>query len=86
MHAKHVLFIVELQIQILSFLNARCLLQAALVCKQWSEVALDLLWHVLHDLHPLISLLAPVVTKRKFTLQGARFFVVSYLMLSTASC
>ena len=85
MHAEHVLFVVELQIHILSFLDAKNLLNAALVCKQWSRVALDLLWNILHDLRPLISLLAPVATKRTLTLRGTHFLAVRHCPTSSAN-
>ncbi|KAH8091795.1 hypothetical protein BXZ70DRAFT_469086 [Cristinia sonorae] len=49
--------IVEL---ILSFLDKSSNVQNALVCKQWSDIALNLLWRDLPDVCPLFELLCPM--------------------------
>ena len=81
MQTAHVLFIVELQTHILSFLDPKDLLHAALVCRQWSEAALDILWLVIYDFRPLLNLLAPMVLERRTTPQGIRSFIVSIFVL-----
>ena len=40
--------------QILSRLDARNLLRATLVCEQWSDIVLDMIWQAIHDV-PLLT-------------------------------
>ncbi|PSR94376.1 hypothetical protein PHLCEN_2v4461 [Hermanssonia centrifuga] len=58
--------------------HATCqwLSRAALVSTQWAEIALDKLWHVIKDLRPLLSLLAPLSTERKPAPGGPMTFIV----------
>ncbi|RDB16527.1 hypothetical protein Hypma_002894 [Hypsizygus marmoreus] len=55
-----VLDIPELLDMILRFLDDASNASNARVCKQWSEMALDILWHDVRDLHRLFGLLAPL--------------------------
>lgn len=72
------MYITELLSLVLSFLDNRSLVKAALVSKQWAEATFDILWQVVHDLRPLLTLLAPLVTERRTTPQGPVFFIVSH--------
>ena len=74
---QHPLRITELLTLILSFLDNKSLVKAALVSKEWSDAALDILWQVVTDFRPLLSLLAPLTSERKSTNQGAYSFIVS---------
>ncbi len=66
----------ELLALIFSYLDDRWLSRAALVSTQWAEIALDKLWHVIKDLRPLLSLLAPLSTERKPAPGGPMTFIV----------
>ncbi|OAX37481.1 hypothetical protein K503DRAFT_742642 [Rhizopogon vinicolor AM-OR11-026] len=54
-----VLFIPELLDNILSFMNRDYNMINAHVCKQWSEIALDLVWWEVVNLHELLNILRP---------------------------
>ncbi|KAI0701095.1 hypothetical protein BC835DRAFT_1411705 [Cytidiella melzeri] len=56
------IFISEILALIFSNLDNRSVARAARVCHQWSDVALDTLWHVVTDIRPLLSLLAPLTS------------------------
>ncbi|KIO31760.1 hypothetical protein M407DRAFT_19269 [Tulasnella calospora MUT 4182] len=58
--AHRVLSIIEVLIQILRSLRKPDLAAAALVCRTWSDVALDLLWEELESVHPIMALLGPI--------------------------
>lgn len=60
----------ELLTIMFSFLDNRSLARAARVCSQWSDVALDTLWHTATDLRPLLSLLAPLTGEKKSVVMG----------------
>ncbi|KZT64519.1 hypothetical protein DAEQUDRAFT_698593 [Daedalea quercina L-15889] len=49
----------ELVMIILSFIDIRSLARSARVCRRWKEIALDLLWREVDDLHRLMSKLCP---------------------------
>ncbi|OBZ72753.1 hypothetical protein A0H81_06681 [Grifola frondosa] len=53
----------ELLFIILSHLDDRSLSKVVTVCKQWSEIALDILWRDVVDLRRLLSILAPFTRK-----------------------
>ena len=46
-----------------SYLDHRDLVQVALVCKRWSEIALDALWCEVSDLKRVLAVLAPLVLR-----------------------
>ena len=73
----HPLRITELLTLILSFLDNKSLVKAALVSKEWSDAALDIVWQVVHDFRPLLTLLAPLASERKVTSQGTMAYIVS---------
>ncbi|KAI0338825.1 hypothetical protein BDW22DRAFT_1362548 [Trametopsis cervina] len=64
------IYITELLSLIFSFLDDRSVSRAARVCQQWSDIALDVLWHVVHDPRSLFSLLAPLNTYEQRTSSG----------------
>ncbi|TFK87886.1 hypothetical protein K466DRAFT_645714 [Polyporus arcularius HHB13444] len=66
---QRVLTIPELLEMIFSFLEKGDLSRNALVCKAWSEVALDILWRDVDDLPRMLHLLAPT----EACPQGQRF-------------
>lgn len=49
----------ELVAILFSFLDSRSLARSARVCKRWKEIALDILWREVDDLHRLMSKLTP---------------------------
>lgn len=55
-----VLAIPELLDTIFRTMDNRSNLNNALVCRAWSEIALDTLWREVDDLHRLFNLLAPL--------------------------
>src|SRR5882757_1475449 len=59
MQPHRVLFIPELLQNILSFMDRADNVFNACVCKQWSEIALDLIWREVNDLPRLLGLLRP---------------------------
>lgn len=74
------IYIAEVLTLILSFLDDRSLARSARVCKQWTDVALDILWHTITDLRSLLSLLAPLTGEKKATGRHAQYtYIVSYL-------
>ncbi|KIK96983.1 hypothetical protein PAXRUDRAFT_137252 [Paxillus rubicundulus Ve08.2h10] len=64
-----VLFIPELVDIIFRFLDKKTNVTNALVCKQWSQIALDVVWKEVDDLVQLFSLLKPI---REAERQGER--------------
>ncbi|KAI8970738.1 hypothetical protein BD414DRAFT_427415 [Trametes punicea] len=50
----------ELLAMIFSYLDDRALSRAACVCKHWSDIALDCLWHEVSDLRRALTVLAPL--------------------------
>lgn len=72
------IYIAEVLALVFSHLDNRSIARAARVCKQWSDVALDTLWHVVTDFKPLLSLLAPITTfENRGHSQGPISFMVS---------
>ncbi|KAI0643507.1 hypothetical protein C8Q79DRAFT_915713 [Trametes meyenii] len=71
-YARTVGHIDELLVMIFAHLDDRALSRAACVCKHWSEIALDSLWHEVHDLRRALAVLAPLALKpeRAFTSTG----------------
>ena len=69
--------ITELLALILSFAEKGTLFNAALVSKQWSDAALDILWQTSTDPRHLLILLAPLVAERKTMVHGTATCVVS---------
>lgn len=59
------IYIAELLALIFSFLEDKSVARAARVCRLWSDVALDTLWHTIHDLRPLLNLLAPLTNEKR---------------------
>src|ERR1700761_4238796 len=57
---NRVLEIPELLDMVFGYLDELSNVSNALVCKRWSEVALDALWRELHDLHRLFGILKPL--------------------------
>ncbi|KAF8835220.1 hypothetical protein BDN67DRAFT_959378 [Paxillus ammoniavirescens] len=55
-----VLFIPELVDIVFNFLDRKTNVTNALVCKQWSQIALDVVWKEVDDLIQLFSLLKPI--------------------------
>ncbi|KAF8835219.1 hypothetical protein BDN67DRAFT_959375 [Paxillus ammoniavirescens] len=64
-------FIPELIDIIFNFLDRKTNVTNALVCKQWSQIALDVVWNEVDDLIQLFSLLKPI---REAKLPGERVF------------
>ncbi|KAI0668067.1 hypothetical protein C8Q78DRAFT_980440 [Trametes maxima] len=62
-YARTVAHIDELLVMIFAYLDDRALSRAACVCKHWSEIALDGLWHEVHDLRRALAVLAPLALK-----------------------
>ncbi|KAG8920000.1 hypothetical protein FRC01_000986 [Tulasnella sp. 417] len=58
----------ELLAHVFSFATASTLSSCALVCKQWSEVALDRLWRHLESMFPLLELLMGLELLRNWDL------------------
>ncbi|KAJ7650397.1 hypothetical protein FB45DRAFT_17131 [Roridomyces roridus] len=58
--ADRVLQIPELLALVFQFLDPESQCAGLLVCKRWSEIALDALWRVVDDLHRLFSILGPL--------------------------
>lgn len=74
------IYIAELLALIFSFLEDKSTGRAACVCRQWSDVALDSLWHTVTDLRPLLSLLAPLTHEKKTNGRLAQYtYIVSRL-------
>ncbi|KAG1772489.1 hypothetical protein EV702DRAFT_1033633 [Suillus placidus] len=63
MHPHRVLFIPELLGIILGFVGEDDYVSNARVCKQWSEVTLDIIWREVDDLSRLLTLLRPYKIK-----------------------
>ncbi|KAF9221170.1 hypothetical protein BS17DRAFT_803698 [Gyrodon lividus] len=59
-HPHRVLFIPELVDIIFNCLDRKTNVTTACVCKQWSEIALDVIWREVDDLIQLFSLLKPI--------------------------
>ncbi|KAI0643505.1 hypothetical protein C8Q79DRAFT_184910 [Trametes meyenii] len=59
---QRVLAIPEILELVFSFLEAKDNARCARVCKGWSDIALDTLWHEVDNLRRLFGLLAPVET------------------------
>ncbi|KIP01120.1 hypothetical protein PHLGIDRAFT_131365, partial [Phlebiopsis gigantea 11061_1 CR5-6] len=72
------IFIAELLTLILSFLDDRSLARSARVCKQWTDVALDALWHTVTDLRSLLGLLAPLTGEKKATGRLAQYTYIKF--------
>ncbi|KAL1940967.1 hypothetical protein VTO73DRAFT_7603 [Trametes versicolor] len=53
----------ELLVMIFAYLDDRALSRAACVCKHWSEIALDCLWHEVTDLRRALTVLAPLALR-----------------------
>ncbi|THV03095.1 hypothetical protein K435DRAFT_836026 [Dendrothele bispora CBS 962.96] len=65
---------------ILRFLSKSHLSHCASVCKQWSNVSLDIMWHEVDDLRVFFNLLAPVGVKsgrEKTKLKSYKTFLVN---------
>ncbi|KAF4598170.1 hypothetical protein EYR38_006566 [Pleurotus pulmonarius] len=60
---QRALAIPELLSSICQLLGPKDILSNACVCKKWSNVALDVLWKEVDDIHNLLSLLAPLEHK-----------------------
>ena len=58
---QRVLAIPELIDSIFSYGDREVNLQCALVCRSWSNFALDALWKDIDDLFPILSILCPLV-------------------------
>ncbi|OAX34058.1 hypothetical protein K503DRAFT_725012 [Rhizopogon vinicolor AM-OR11-026] len=63
MHPHMVLLIPELLENILSFVDRRENVINACVCKQWSEIAMDLVWREVESLPEFLTLLRPSQTR-----------------------
>jgi len=57
---QRVMCIPELLDLVFNMLDRSSNAKMARVCKEWSSVALDVLWREVDDLHHLFSLLAPL--------------------------
>ncbi|KAH9929236.1 uncharacterized protein B0H18DRAFT_1117582 [Fomitopsis serialis] len=64
--------VTELIAIILSFLDNRSLARSARVSRKWSEIALDILWREVDDLHRLFSTLCPFAKPMKKMGEGGR--------------
>ncbi|KAI0824320.1 hypothetical protein BC628DRAFT_1322675 [Trametes gibbosa] len=62
-YARTVGHIDELLVMIFSHLDGRTLTRAACVCKHWSDIALDSLWHEVTDLRRALAVLAPLALR-----------------------
>jgi len=60
-----VLTIPELLTTIFSNLGLSANLNNSLVCQSWSEVALDVLWRYVGDLHRLFNILVPLRERKE---------------------
>ncbi|KIO16506.1 hypothetical protein M407DRAFT_33855 [Tulasnella calospora MUT 4182] len=58
--AHRVLFIIEILMQVLRNLGKPELAAAALTCRTWTDVALDMLWEELESVCPIMALLGPI--------------------------
>lgn len=64
----------ELVVMIFAHLEPKHLVTAACVSKHWSDLALDCLWFEVRDLKKVITVLAPlVIRKRQPTNTGDKF-------------
>ncbi|KAG1764421.1 hypothetical protein EDD22DRAFT_883407 [Suillus occidentalis] len=68
MQLHRVLFIPELLGIILSFVDEDDYVNIACVCKQWSEITLDVIWREVDDLSRLLSLLRPYKIRGRYNL------------------
>ncbi|KAF8833151.1 hypothetical protein BDN67DRAFT_1017888 [Paxillus ammoniavirescens] len=57
---QHLLFVPEVVDVIFNFLDRKTNLTNAFVCKQWSQIALDVVWKEVDNLIQLFSLLKPI--------------------------
>jgi len=62
MHPHTALLIPELLKNIFSFAERHDNVNHACVCKQWSEIALDLVWREVENILQLLTLLRPCVS------------------------
>ncbi|KAH9850862.1 hypothetical protein C2E23DRAFT_886920 [Lenzites betulinus] len=62
-YARTVGHIDELLVMIFSHLDDRALTRVACVCKHWSDIALDSLWHEVTDLRRALAVLAPLALR-----------------------
>jgi hypothetical protein len=69
MHHHTALLIPELLDYILSFMDRNDNVINACVCKQWSEIALDLIWWKVERLLQLLALLRPYETRDASTVR-----------------
>jgi hypothetical protein len=69
MQPHRVLFIPELLGIILSFVDEDDYVSIACVCKQWSEITLDVIWREVDDLSRLLSLLRPYKIRGRYNVR-----------------
>ncbi|KAF5364442.1 hypothetical protein D9758_010670 [Tetrapyrgos nigripes] len=62
---RKALWIPELLRMIFECSESADIIESACVCKPWSTVALDVLWHDVHDLRALFNALAPIERRIK---------------------
>ncbi|KAH9940137.1 uncharacterized protein BXZ73DRAFT_43041 [Epithele typhae] len=55
----------ELVVMIFAYLEPRHLVSAAAVCRHWSDLALDNLWSEIRDLKRVVTVLAPLVLRKR---------------------
>ena len=78
------LHIRELHRLILSFLDWKCNIKNAQVCKEWSEVALELSWAKVDTLGRLLNMICPIEKKKDGSYRGdyVSFFMWIYPLSS----
>jgi hypothetical protein len=81
--AQRVFFIPDLVDVIFNFLDRKANVTNALVCKQWSPIALDVVWKEVDDLVQLFSLLKPI---REATRSEEEYEYVSHLESYYSHC
>ena len=60
MHNLHPLDIQDILEKVLLFVDKESLVSCSMVNKQWFPLVIEILWHTLHSLRPLLELLAPL--------------------------
>lgn len=81
MQPHRVLFIPELLGIILSFVDEDDHVNNACVCKQWSEIALDIIWKEVDGLSRLLTLLRPYKITGRYNVRRPVFFTILLFIL-----
>jgi hypothetical protein len=84
--SQRVLFIPELVDIIFNLLDRKTNATNALVCKQWSQIALDVVWKEVDDLLQLFRLLKPIRLDLHKSEEELYAFYVSHLKSYYGCC